>query len=69
MGFVLYQISNMFFIARWHHLLGFTFLGFAIYLGILFLLKEFTKKDVDLFLDTLNIKKMIQYIKEEMRGK
>jgi O-antigen/teichoic acid export membrane protein len=69
MASVLYRLNTMFFIARWYHLLGFAFLGLGIYLGVLYLLKEFTKEDFDLFMDTLNIKKMFRYIKEEIRGK
>ena len=33
------------------------------------LIKEFRKEDLHLFLDTLNIRKMFRYIREEIRGK
>jgi hypothetical protein len=57
------------FIARWYHLLGFALFGLGIYIGVLYLLREFTKEDLHFFLDVLNIKKMFRYIKEEMKGK
>jgi hypothetical protein len=41
----------------------------GIYLGILYLLREFKKEDFHFFVDTLNIKKMISYIKEEFKMK
>ena len=50
-------------------ILGFAGIGLLIYLGVLFILKEFKKDDVNFFLDTINIKKMFRYIKKEMRGK
>jgi len=69
MGIILYQISNMFFIARWYHLLGVALLGLGVYLSVLYLFKEFTKDDFNFLIDTLNVKKMFGYIKEEIRGK
>jgi len=39
----------MFFIDKWYHLWGFAVLGFDIYVGILFMLGDFTKKDPDFF--------------------
>lgn len=69
MGIVLYQFTQVFFIARWFHLLGLAFLGIGIYITILFLLKEFTKKDFKLFLNTINLKEMFRYIKGEIKGK
>ena len=66
---VLYSFNVIVFIARWYHLLGFALLGFGIYISVLFLLGEFTKKDLDFFLDALNIRKMFRYIKEETRRK
>ena len=68
MGVVLYYITLHFTIARWYHLLGISLVGLFIYFAILFVLKEFKKEDFDLFIDTLNIKKMLRYIKEELMG-
>ncbi|MCD6236974.1 MAG: polysaccharide biosynthesis C-terminal domain-containing protein, partial [Thermoplasmata archaeon] len=67
-GTIIYYISQHFLIARWYHLLGISLFGLLIYFAILFVLKEFKKEDFDLFIDTLNIKKMLRYVKEELRG-
>ena len=65
----LYIITVTFPIGRWYILLAVALFGFGIYIGILYIVKEFSKQDLDLFFDTLNIQKMIIYIKEEIRGK
>ena len=67
-GTILYYISQHFFIARWYHLLGIVLVGLLIYFAILFVLKEFKKEDFDLFVNTLNPKKMINYLLEELKG-
>ncbi|RLF42198.1 MAG: hypothetical protein DRN12_00980 [Thermoplasmata archaeon] len=67
-AFIIYYINIYFSISRWYHLLGVILLGLAIYFAILYLLKEFKKEDFNLFVDTLNIKKMLRYISEELRG-
>jgi O-antigen/teichoic acid export membrane protein len=69
MGLVLYLIdyNTIIPILRWYELLLVGLFGLGIYLGILILLKEFTKNDFTFFIDTLNIKKMWKYIKKEIR--
>jgi O-antigen/teichoic acid export membrane protein len=69
MGIILFQITQLFYIARWFHLLGIGFLGIGIYMTILLLLREFTKEDFKLFLNTINLKEMFKYIKGEIKGK
>jgi O-antigen/teichoic acid export membrane protein len=54
---------------RWYHLLGLSLLGLGIYIGILYIFKEFTKKDFYFFFDTLNIKKIWRYAVEEIKRK
>ncbi len=66
---LLYQYDLILWITRWYHLLIFAGMGLAIYLGILALFKEFTKEDFWFYVDTLNIRKMGQYIKGEFRMK
>lgn len=66
---LLYIISKVYFIGRWYQLLLIAIFGLALYFALLALMGEFTKKDYDLFMDTLNIKKMLQYIKEEIKEK
>ena len=66
---VLYIITVMIPIGRWYILLAVALFGFMVYIGVLYIIKEFSKQDFDLFFDALNITKMIQYIKEEISGK
>lgn len=69
MGLILSYASRIIFIGRWYELLAIAASGFAIYFALLFVMREFTKEDFDFFIDTLNIKKMCQYMKEEILGK
>lgn len=69
MGFILYELMIILPIQRWYVLLGYSVLGLGIYLFILFLLREFTRKDLDFVLDILSIKKMISYVWSEVRKK
>jgi O-antigen/teichoic acid export membrane protein len=71
MGGVLYLIAystTIFPVIRWFILLGFCFLGLGIYIVILFILREFSKKDLDFFLKIINLKEMVNYIKSELKG-
>lgn len=69
MGIVLYwiDISNIVIIERWYELIAVGFFGLGIYIGILIILREFTRKDFDFIMDTLNIKKMWRYIVKETK--
>lgn len=69
MGIIIYYITNIFEISRWYELIGISLFGLFIYFSILFLLKEFKKEDFNLFLDTVNIKKMVSYVLSEIRKK
>jgi O-antigen/teichoic acid export membrane protein len=66
---LLYYYDFIFWVTRWYHLLFLAAFGLCIYFGILALFREFTKKDFWFYMDTINIKKMIQYIKEELKIK
>ena len=68
-GLVLYYISKYVSISRWYHLIAAGMFGIAIYFGILFLMREFKREEINFFMDTLNIRKMVKYIKEELHGK
>lgn len=63
---LLYTYNLIEWISRWYHLLFFAGLGLLIYLGILALFKEFTKEDFWFYIDALNIRKMINYIHNEI---
>ena len=47
----------------------FAFIGLGIYLLSLYLMKEFTKKDLMFFLDLINPKKMMKYMSSELKNK
>jgi O-antigen/teichoic acid export membrane protein len=71
MGFLLYLFvfqTSFFPTIHWYHLLFFAGLGLVIYLGILALLREFTKKDLRFFLGLLHPLEMLGYIKSELKG-
>lgn len=70
MGFVLYAVafqSSLFPAIRWYHLFMFSGLGLAIYLAVLFVLKEFNKRDLDFFLDVLHPKEIVDHITSELK--
>jgi len=67
MAIGLYPFTVLLSVLHWYHILAFAIIGLGIYLFILFLLKEFTRKDVDFVLDLLNVKKMWKYVKEEIK--
>lgn len=67
-GLTLYFLTKSLLVTRWYHLIGVTITGLALYFMILYVLKEFKKEDFNLFVDTLNIKKMFGYILDELKG-
>jgi O-antigen/teichoic acid export membrane protein len=72
MGAVLYYLAYrtlLFPVIQWYTLLVFSGIGLGIYLAVLFVLKEFKKKDLFFFLDLLHPKEMLRYIKSELKGK
>lgn len=69
MGIIVYFVIQSVNIVRWYELIGVCLFGVLFYFCILFLIKEFKKEDFNLFLDTLNLKKMVSYIWSEIRKK
>jgi len=69
MGCVLYYLDSLVSIVRWYEVGGACLIGIGIYIAVLWLLKEFTKNDIKLFLNILNPKEMKHYIVSELRGK
>ena len=69
MGVIVYFTLHIINIGRWYELAGICLLGLFFYLCILFLVREFKKDDFNLFLDTVNIKKMVSYVWSEVRKK
>jgi O-antigen/teichoic acid export membrane protein len=72
MGIIIYYLTeytHIIMINRWYQLVIISLFGLAIYYGILYLLREFKKEDFWFYFDTLSIRKMAQYIKEEFKIK
>ena len=67
MGVVLYFMSTAILTVRWYLLIVFALIGLAIYLGVLYVLKEFNKKDLTFFLNIIQPKEMLRYIKSELK--
>ena len=67
MAFILFGINSIILIDRWYILVAAGLFGLCIYFAILYLFKEFTKDDFYFVLDTINVKKMIKYIKRELK--
>jgi hypothetical protein len=67
-GVVLYLITETAGVFRWYGLVATSLAGLGMYFGFLYLVREFTREDFDLFWDTANPKKMLAYIRDEIRG-
>ena len=67
-GAIIHYVKTFYYIARWYDLLAIFSMGILIYVGILATIKQFKKEDFYLFVETLNPKKMITYIVEEIKG-
>lgn len=66
---IFYYFDYITFVTRWYTLLIIAGMGLCIYLVILALFREFTKADFWFYIDTLNIKKMLIYIRDEFKHK
>ena len=69
MGIGLYYLNSLVPLVRWYHLIGFALVGVAVYVGILFIIREFKKRDLEFFLDLTHPGGMIEYIKSELKMK
>jgi O-antigen/teichoic acid export membrane protein len=72
MGLLLYLFAfrTTFFPAiHWYHLVFFAGIGLGIYLVVLYVLREFTKKDFRFFLELLHPLEMLRYMVSELKGK
>jgi len=54
---------------RWYDLILYTLIGLGIYLAVLYLIKEFNRKDLDFYLDLMNPKGLSDYITKELKEK
>jgi len=64
---IMYKISEILSVIRWYHLAVFSIIGLSIYIGLLAIMKEFRKNDLQFFLEILNPKGMFRYAKDEIR--
>lgn len=62
-------LSGFMDISSWYTLAFFSLAAFAVFLTVLFVIREFTRKDLDYFLELVNVKKMLSYIRDELKGK
>ncbi|NAS88920.1 flippase [ANME-1 cluster archaeon AG-394-G21] len=69
MGIVLYYLNSLVPLVRWHHLIGFALVGIAVYICVLFIIREFKKRDLKFFFDLAHPVEMLDYIKSELKGK
>lgn len=69
MGIGLYYLNSLVPLVRWYHLIGFALVGIAVYVGVLFIIREFKKRDLEFFLDLAHPVGMFEYIKSELKGK
>ena len=69
MGIGLYCLNSLVPLVRWYHLIGFALVGIAVYVGVLFIIREFKKRDLEFFLDLAHPVGMRDYIKSELKGK
>jgi O-antigen/teichoic acid export membrane protein len=67
MAIIIYCLSTALSIVNWYSLVAITLLYFAGYIGLLTLLKEFTKKDITLILQMLNVRQLFRYVKDEIK--
>ena len=71
MGLCLYYIGyslNLFPVINWYILFLYSGFGLLIYLAVLFVLKEFNKKDFFFFIDIIHPKKMFGYLSSELKN-
>ena len=69
MNAIVLYINKLMAIERWYELGGIVMGGLLLYFALLVVFREFTREDLDFFLDTFNIKELFRYLKEEIRGR
>jgi len=68
MGSILYFISSSLPMMTWYYIILFAGIGGLLYFFILAVLKEFTRKDINLFVNVLNPAKLSKYAISEIRS-
>ncbi len=67
-GFILLQINSILPLWRFYHLIGVSMAFMGIYIALLVLLREFTKKDYDFIIEMIHFGEMKRYIQDELKG-
>ncbi len=70
MGAVLYLIAygtGLFPLIHWYYIVLFGGIGLIMYLGVLYVLREFSKKDFHFYLDLLRPIEMFRYMSSELK--
>ena len=62
----MYALDLVISIDRFYTLIVFGLVSFAAFLAVLAAIREFTRKDLDFFLELLNVRKMAIYIRDEL---
>jgi Na+-driven multidrug efflux pump len=62
----MYALGLFISIDRFYTLIVFGLVSFAAFLAVLAAIREFTRKDLDFFLELLNVRKMAIYIRDEL---
>lgn len=65
----MYYASTVFPVNHWYEAVVYLLLSLAGFLSILYCIREFTARDIRFFLDTLNMKKLMHYVREELSAK
>jgi O-antigen/teichoic acid export membrane protein len=68
-GCILYFVNFIWPLMRWYDLVGYGIVSFGIFVTILFLLREFTRDDINYFLSVVSPSGMKEYLNSELRRK
>ncbi len=64
-----YGLSLLVPVERWYDLVLVSIVSYCVFALVLLLLKELQKRDLDYFLDVVNVGEMMTYIRSELKGK
>jgi len=67
MGIVLNSLFAWVEVFHWYHLFIYAVFGLLIYVAMLFAFREFKKEDMKFYVDLLQPKKMINYVRDELK--
>lgn len=66
---LLYFLTMVIAITRWYDLVFYGLVSLGVFVAVLYALKEFTRKDLDYFLDLMDIRAMASYIRDELKSR